>query len=115
MASITTASGLIIEDITVGSGTEASAGQDVTVHYTGWLTSGEKFDSSKDRNDPFVFPLGGGRVITLPVLIQRTMLLDVKYGMAAALAALLLAFVVILNLASVMVLRRLRHAQGVMA
>jgi putative spermidine/putrescine transport system permease protein len=59
--------------------------------------------------------LGGGRVITLPVLIQRTMLLDVKYGMAAALAALLLAFVVILNLASVMVLRRLRHAQGVMA
>ena len=63
MASITTASGLIIEDITVGSGTDASAGQDVTVHYTGWLTSGEKFDSSKDRNDPFVFPLGGGRVI----------------------------------------------------
>ena len=63
MASITTASGLIIEDITVGSGTEARAGQDVTVHYTGWLTSGEKFDSSKDRNDPFVFPLGGGRVI----------------------------------------------------
>ena len=59
--------------------------------------------------------LGGGRVITLPVLIQRTMLLDVKYGMAAALAALLLAFVVILNLASVMVLRRFRHAQGVMA
>ncbi len=64
MASTTTASGLIIEDITVGSGAEASAGQDVTVHYTGWLTSGEKFDSSKDRNDPFVFPLGGGRVIS---------------------------------------------------
>ena len=63
MASITTASGLIIEDITVGSGAEASAGQSVSVHYTGWLTSGEKFDSSKDRNDPFVFPLGGGRVI----------------------------------------------------
>ena len=63
MAAITTASGLIIEDISVGSGGEASAGQDVTVHYTGWLTSGEKFDSSKDRDDPFVFPLGGGRVI----------------------------------------------------
>jgi FKBP-type peptidyl-prolyl cis-trans isomerase FkpA len=59
----TTASGLIIDDITIGSGAEASAGQEVTVHYTGWLTSGEKFDSSKDRDDPFVFPLGGGRVI----------------------------------------------------
>ncbi len=64
MASTTTASGLIIEDITVGSGAEANAGQDVTLHYTGWLTNGEKFDSSKDRNDPFVFPLGGGRVIS---------------------------------------------------
>ena len=60
---ITTSSGLIIDDVTVGSGAEASAGQDVTVHYTGWLTNGEKFDSSKDRDDPFVFPLGGGRVI----------------------------------------------------
>ena len=64
MASTTTASGLIIEDITVGSGAEANARQDVTLHYTGWLTNGEKFDSSKDRNDPFVFPLGGGRVIS---------------------------------------------------
>jgi FKBP-type peptidyl-prolyl cis-trans isomerase FkpA len=59
----TTASGLIIDDISVGSGAEASAGQSVTVHYTGWLTNGTKFDSSKDRDDPFVFPLGGGRVI----------------------------------------------------
>ncbi|HTD89884.1 MAG TPA: FKBP-type peptidyl-prolyl cis-trans isomerase [Burkholderiales bacterium] len=63
MASTTTSSGLIIEDITVGNGAEASMRQEVTVHYTGWLTSGEKFDSSKDRDDPFVFPLGGGRVI----------------------------------------------------
>jgi FKBP-type peptidyl-prolyl cis-trans isomerase FkpA len=63
MASTTTASGLIIDDITLGAGAEASAGQEVTVHYTGWLTNGEKFDSSKDRDDPFVFPLGGGRVI----------------------------------------------------
>ena len=63
MAAQTTASGLIIDDITVGSGAEATAGQEVTVHYTGWLTNGEKFDSSKDRDDPFVFPLGGGRVI----------------------------------------------------
>ena len=63
MPPVTTASGLIIEDLSVGSGAEASKGQDVTVHYTGWLVSGEKFDSSKDRDDPFVFPLGGGRVI----------------------------------------------------
>jgi FKBP-type peptidyl-prolyl cis-trans isomerase FkpA len=63
MPTTTTPSGLVIEDITVGSGAAAAAGQDVTVHYTGWLTSGTKFDSSKDRNDPFVFPLGGGRVI----------------------------------------------------
>ena len=63
MASSTTASGLVIEEITVGTGTEAAAGQTVTVHYTGWLTDGAKFDSSKDRNDPFVFPLGAGHVI----------------------------------------------------
>ena len=59
----TTPSGLIIEDVTVGEGAVAAAGQKVTVHYTGWLTNGTKFDSSKDRNDPFVFPLGRGRVI----------------------------------------------------
>lgn len=54
---------LQIEDITVGDGAEAVSGQRVTVHYTGWLTSGKKFDSSVDRGQPFVFPLGGGRVI----------------------------------------------------
>jgi len=59
----TTPSGLIIEDVTVGEGAAAATGQKVTVHYTGWLTNGTQFDSSKDRNDPFVFPLGGGRVI----------------------------------------------------
>jgi len=59
----TTPSGLIIEEVTVGNGAAAAAGQKVKVHYTGWLTNGTKFDSSKDRNDPFVFPLGGGRVI----------------------------------------------------
>lgn len=63
MAAITTASGLIIEDLVAGDGAEATAGIEVTVHYTGWLTDGKKFDSSKDRDDPFVFPLGGGRVI----------------------------------------------------
>jgi FKBP-type peptidyl-prolyl cis-trans isomerase FkpA len=63
MAAITTASGLIIEELVVGSGEEAVAGQYVTVHYTGWLTDGSKFDSSKDRGDPFEFPLGAGHVI----------------------------------------------------
>ena len=63
MASTTTASGLIYEDLTIGTGTEATPGRQVTVHYTGWLTDGTKFDSSKDRNDPFSFDLGGGRVI----------------------------------------------------
>ena len=64
---ITTPSGLQYEDTVTGAGTEATAGQHVTVHYTGWLyengQAGRKFDSSKDRNDPFVFPLGAGHVI----------------------------------------------------
>jgi FKBP-type peptidyl-prolyl cis-trans isomerase FkpA len=68
MSTITTASGLQYIDVTVGEGAEAQAGQNVVVHYTGWLqnddgSKGSKFDSSKDRNDPFEFPLGAGRVI----------------------------------------------------
>ena len=59
----TTTSGLIIEELVLGEGAAVAAGQSVTVHYTGWLTSGKKFDSSKDRDDPFVFPLGAGHVI----------------------------------------------------
>jgi FKBP-type peptidyl-prolyl cis-trans isomerase len=55
---------LIIEDLTVGNGATASAGQYVSVHYTGWLTNGQKFDSSVDRNDPFEFRLGAGQVIS---------------------------------------------------
>ncbi|MCX7072748.1 MAG: FKBP-type peptidyl-prolyl cis-trans isomerase [Gammaproteobacteria bacterium] len=64
---ITTASGLQYEDTVEGSGATATAGQHVSVHYTGWLykdgAAGKKFDSSKDRGQPFAFPLGGGRVI----------------------------------------------------
>ncbi len=67
MAFTTTASGLQFEDTTVGTGAEAQPGRNVTVHYTGWLydngVQGAKFDSSKDRGEPFIFPLGGGMVI----------------------------------------------------
>ena len=63
MTQVTTASGLIIEELVVGDGAEATAGQQVSVHYTGWLTNGKKFDSSKDRNDPFEFALGARHVI----------------------------------------------------
>jgi len=58
-----TDSGLKYEDLTVGEGDTAEAGHMVTVHYTGWLTDGNKFDSSKDRNDPFRFKLGASQVI----------------------------------------------------
>jgi len=63
----TSASGLQFEDTTVGDGAQATSGQKVTVHYTGWLyndgVQGQKFDSSKDRGDPFAFKLGAGMVI----------------------------------------------------
>ena len=67
MALTTTASGLQYEDTTVGEGAEATKGKSVSVHYTGWLYNngeqGAKFDSSRDRNDPFEFSLGAGMVI----------------------------------------------------
>ncbi len=63
----TTASGLQYEDTIEGTGAAAQPGQFVRVHYTGWLynggVQGAKFDSSKDRNDPFAFHLGAGMVI----------------------------------------------------
>ena len=63
MSTTTTESGLLIEEIRVGSGDTAVSGQFVSVHYTGWLTTGAKFDSSKDRDEPFEFPLGQRNVI----------------------------------------------------
>jgi FKBP-type peptidyl-prolyl cis-trans isomerase FkpA len=74
MAFQTGTNGLGIDDVVVGSGEPAKTGQHVTVHYTGWLwqadpaaedggKAGAKFDSSKDRNQPFDFPLGAGHVI----------------------------------------------------
>ena len=58
---------LKMNDLTLGTGDTAAAGKKVTVHYTGWLDQGgargKKFDSSKDRGDPFIFPLGQGHVI----------------------------------------------------
>ena len=65
--STSTPSGLQYEDTLPGTGQEAISGQQVTVHYTGWLfndgVQGAKFDSSKDRGDPFMFDLGAGMVI----------------------------------------------------
>jgi len=63
MAMVTTASGLQYDDLQVGQGAAARFGADVVVHYTGWLTDGTKFDSSRDRDEPFGFALGQGNVI----------------------------------------------------
>jgi peptidylprolyl isomerase len=60
---ITTASGLIYEDLQVGDGDTAATGDTVSVNYTGWLEDGTKFDSSLDRGQPFEFSLGAGQVI----------------------------------------------------
>jgi FKBP-type peptidyl-prolyl cis-trans isomerase FkpA len=91
----TTASGLQYEDIQEGTGETARAGQQVTVHYTGWLyndgAQGAKFDSSRDRNDPFEFPLGAGMVIKgwdegvagMKVGGQRTLIIPAALGYGA--------------------------------
>lgn len=56
--------GLWYTDVVVGQGAEAVPGRTVTVHYTGWLPNGKKFDSSRDRGEPFAFTLGARQVIT---------------------------------------------------
>ena len=95
MTFITTASGLQYQDTTPGQGAQAKAGQSVRVHYTGWLwqdgQQGAKFDSSRDRNDPFVFGLGAGMVIKgwdegvqgMKVGGQRTLVIPASLGYGA--------------------------------
>ncbi len=95
MALTTTASGLQSEDTTVGEGAEATKGQNVSVHYTGWLYNngeqGAKFDSSRDRNDPFEFALGAGMVIKgwdegvqgMKIGGQRTLIIPAALGYGA--------------------------------
>ena len=60
---VTTESGLKYRDVAVGNGREAALGDTATVHYTGWLADGKKFDSSVDRKEPFSFRVGAGQVI----------------------------------------------------
>ncbi|WP_036596345.1 FKBP-type peptidyl-prolyl cis-trans isomerase [Ottowia thiooxydans] len=91
----TTPSGLQYTDTQLGTGAEATAGQHVTVHYTGWLYTngqqGAKFDSSRDRSDPFQFPLGAGHVIKgwdegvagMKVGGQRTLIISPELGYGA--------------------------------
>ncbi len=86
---------LIKIDVKQGTGAEAVVGQNVSVHYTGWLYDetapnhhGKKFDSSRDRGDPFTFPLGGGRVIKgwdqgvagMKIGGQRTLIIPSEMG-----------------------------------
>ena len=92
---MTTPSGLQIIDTTVGTGASPKTGQTCVMHYTGWLyqdgVQGAKFDSSRDRNDPFDFPLGGGYVIQgwdegvqgMKVGGQRTLIIPPELGYGA--------------------------------
>jgi peptidylprolyl isomerase len=92
---VTTPSGLKYQDEVVGTGPEPKAGQQVTVQYTGWLDEGgkkgKKFDSSRDRNQPFSFPLGAGQVIkgwdegvaTMKTGGKRTLIIPPQLGYGA--------------------------------
>ncbi|HEX2189400.1 MAG TPA: FKBP-type peptidyl-prolyl cis-trans isomerase [Longimicrobiaceae bacterium] len=87
----TTPTGLKWRDDRVGTGAEATRGRTVAVHYTGTLTDGTKFDSSRDRGDPFEFPLGAGMVIRgwdegvqgMKVGGRRTLLIAPELGYGA--------------------------------
>jgi FKBP-type peptidyl-prolyl cis-trans isomerase FkpA len=91
---ITTSSGLQYQDLKIGTGAEAKPGDTVSVHYTGWLEDGTKFDSSVDRNVPFEFQLGAGMVIKgwdegvvgMKVGGKRVLLIpsDLAYGASGA-------------------------------
>ena len=95
MALTTTPTGLQFEDTTTGDGAEARKGQTVSVHYTGWLYNngqqGAKFDSSRDRGQPFRFALGAGMVIKgwdegvagMKVGGQRTLIIPPEMGYGA--------------------------------
>jgi FKBP-type peptidyl-prolyl cis-trans isomerase len=63
MPSITTPSGLTLEDTVVGEGRTAVTGRDIIVHYAGWLADGTQFDSSREKQDPFEFTLGKKEVM----------------------------------------------------
>jgi peptidylprolyl isomerase len=88
---ITLDSGLQYEELAEGTGEQPNRGQSVTVHYTGWLTNGKKFDSSVDRGQPFVFTLGVGQVIkgwdegvaTMKVGGKRKLLIPPQLGYGA--------------------------------
>jgi peptidylprolyl isomerase len=90
----TTSSGLQYAVLAPGTGAQPQQGQTVSVHYTGWLTDGAKFDSSRDRNQPFQFPLGMGRVIkgwdegvaAMKIGEKRTLVIppDLGYGSRGA-------------------------------
>ena len=97
-AAAQTPKALRMTDVKIGSGDTAVAGKNVSVHYTGWLfdpaapeNKGKKFDSSRDRGDPFKFPLGGGRVIKgwdqgvvgMKVGGQRTLVIPPELGYGA--------------------------------
>ena len=93
--SMTTASGLQITDSKEGTGTSPKSGQTCVMHYTGWLyengQKGKKFDSSVDRNEPFEFPIGQGRVIkgwdegvaTMKIGGKRTLIVPPQLGYGA--------------------------------